>query len=219
MRFSKEFKEAITHLPEKEKNKLLLRLLKKDQDLVDRLTYELLDTDSIEERREDVIEEIEDRTQYMKEHFTSPGMMMMDLRYLSGDITSHVKTTKDKFGEAYLNLIMLIEALQKCNDLIRKKAKPNDKLCIYIIARAFKILVLMDKLHDDLFMEFEGKLGKLGKLIGANDNLMRTAIFHGLDVNWIISEDIPEDIAQQQKDLRKQGYLKHISRHRQIYGY
>jgi hypothetical protein len=37
---------------------------------------------------------------------------------------------------------------------------------------------------------------------------MDTSIFHGFDVNWLMMEEIPEDIEEIKKDLRKRGYLK-----------
>ena len=40
MTFDKDFKEAISHLPSSEKDKLILRLLKKDLVLANRLYFE-----------------------------------------------------------------------------------------------------------------------------------------------------------------------------------
>lgn len=209
MKFSKEFKEALKHLPNKEKDRLVMRLLKKDRILAERLYFELLDNRSVDDRREEMEERVIERSQDMAKHFYSPGYLMMDLRYLSGDITEHVKTTKDKFGEASLNLTMLIEVLKIANPKIEElPAGKSRKLCVYIIARAFKIMVLLHKLHPDLLMEVEDSLTELGMLIGANDKLMRTAIPHGLDVNWLIQAEIPEDIAEMQKELRANGFLK-----------
>jgi hypothetical protein len=36
---------------------------------------------------------------------------------------------------------------------------------------------------------------------------MRTAIFNGFDVNWLISGS-PEDIAEIYRDIRDSGYLR-----------
>jgi len=49
--YTKEFETAISHLPAKEKDKLILRLLKKDLILANRLQFELVDNGNIEERR------------------------------------------------------------------------------------------------------------------------------------------------------------------------
>jgi hypothetical protein len=52
---SKELKDAILAMPAAEKDKLLLRLVAKDDDLCKKLEYKLLDEESsLEERREEI---------------------------------------------------------------------------------------------------------------------------------------------------------------------
>lgn len=209
MQFSKEFKEALSELPSKEKDKLLLRLLKKDLKLADRLFFELVDYRTVDERRTIMEERVLEQTAYFTSRYYSPGYLMMDLRYLSGEITEHVTITKDKFGEVTLNLTMLIAVLDKTNAKIASAGlQKSQKFCIYVIARTFKLLLLIDKMHEDYQLDFKPKIEQLGRLIGQNDLLMRMAIHHGLDVNWLTQFNIPKDIAAIHKDLRSQGYLK-----------
>ena len=128
---------------------------------------------------------------------------------MSGMINDHVSTTKDKFGEAQLNLWMINKVLEINGEKILSTTigKANT-FCVATIARAFKIMLLIKKLHEDYFVEFEDDLKKLGKLIGANPYLMKCAINNGLDVNWLISAEIPADLEQIHKNLRARGYLK-----------
>ncbi|MBP4140628.1 hypothetical protein J3S90_02300 [Flavobacterium sp. P4023] len=49
--FSKEFKKALQELPSAEKDKLIFRLIKIDLDLANRLYFELVDIETIEEKR------------------------------------------------------------------------------------------------------------------------------------------------------------------------
>ena len=51
MKFDPEFKNAILQLPSKEKDKLLLRLLKRDVILANQLHFELISGDSVQDRR------------------------------------------------------------------------------------------------------------------------------------------------------------------------
>lgn len=209
MKFTKEFKEAISHMSSKEKDKLILRLLKKDLALANRLTFELVDTRNVDERRTDVENRIINRIIGFSKHQSSPGYLMMDLRDISGAITEHVKITKDKYGEVSLNLLMLNDTLTIHNKNIvlatRGKAR---KLCTYVIARAFKILILISKLHEDMLLDFNNDLEKLGGLLSENDYLIKTAIQNGFDINWLLHSDIPEDIEEIHKSIRRQGYLK-----------
>jgi hypothetical protein len=209
MVFEKEFKEALLDLPIKEKDKLLLRLLKRDVALANQLYFELVSTQTVEERRAELEEMVTKRVENMSRQSSSIQDLLLKMRYLSGDITEQVKITKDKFGEISLNLLMLNKVLESNNPKIsffsRGKAQ---KFAIYIIARAFKLLVLIRGMHEDYQADFRFDLETLGELIAQNELLMRTAIHHGLEVKWLIEGEIPENIKQKQDALRKQGFLK-----------
>lgn len=194
IKLSDELKKAITNLPEREKDKLLLRLIPSNSKLVDRLIFDLLEGgDSKEIRREELEEQIRESLENGAKTYYSPGYLLLDLRDLSGRITRHVQATKDKYGEVSLNILMLVQALSLCGDKI-KEARPHKArtLCDYIIKRVIKILKLMSKMHPDLHLDFMDDLAQLGQLIGENHQLMKTAIHFGLDVNWLIRGEIPE---------------------------
>lgn len=211
MTFSKEFKEALSNLPSKEKDALILRLLKKDLKLANRLLFELVNTNSVEDERDKIEKRILFLTRKSAEngHY-SIGYLNWDVRELSGLITEHVSRTKDKFGEAYLNLIMLNEVLELNKTFILNSKPPakRRKFCIAVIARVFKILLIIQKLDQDFLMEFEENLKKLGLLIADNKFLIDEAIKNGLDVNWLLNTEIPEDIIQIHKEIRANGFLK-----------
>ena len=206
---SKELKKAIQELPSAEKDKLIFRLLRKDADLEKRLHFELVDIETVEDKREAFEKSMLKKIKQLSERFYSVGYLLQDIRYISGDISHHVKITKDKFGEISLNIKMLIELLRLNNDRIQNE--PYSKsytICIYIIARAFKILLLIDAIDDDYLIEFKEDLSVLGQLIGQSDSLMKTAINNGLDVNWLISGEIPNDIVAIHKEIKQNGFLK-----------
>lgn len=206
---SKELKKAIQELPSAEKDKLIFRLLRKDVDLAERLNFELVDIETAEDKRIAFEIVMLKKIAQFSDRFYSIGYLLQDIRYTSGDINHHVKITKDKFGEISLNMKMLIQVLKINNQRIQKeKYSTTYTLCIYIIARAFKILLLIKAVDDDYFIEFKEDLSLLGQLIGQNHSLMKTAIHHGLDVNWLISEEIPNDINAIHKELKQNGYLK-----------
>jgi len=209
MVFEKEFKEALLDLPIKEKDKLLLRLLKRDVPLANQLYFELVSTQTVEERRSELEEMVVKRAVNISKRSSSIHDLLMGMRSLSGDITEQVKITKDKFGEISLNLLMLNEILQTNKPQISffSRVKAH-KFAIYVIARAFKVLVLIRAMHEDHHADFRSDLNRLGELIGENDLLMKTAIQNGLDVNWLLSGEIPENIKQRQDELKKQGFLK-----------
>jgi hypothetical protein len=209
MYFPPEFKKALSLLPDKEKDKLILRLLKHDLQLANRLLFELVSTDTVEDKREQVRTEIIKRIQWATERYYSAGILLMDVREVSGMINEHVSITKDKQGEIFLNCLMLRRVLEMNNNKVASETWGNAyTFCIYIIARVFKILMLMQKQHEDLHIEFQEDIEEIGKLIGRNPHLMKAAIQNGLDVNWLIGFDIPKDIAAIYKDLRDREFLR-----------
>jgi len=209
MKFSPEFKEAVLHLSEKEKDKLLIRLLKKDKNLVNRLYFELIDDKNVDDHRAVLEKRVFQRSNEISSYAKSLNQLKVLTGYLSGEISEHVRITKDKFGEISLNLLMLTTILKNTRRLFRKSnGFQAKKFCVYVVVRTFRTLVLIQKMHEDLLLEFEEPLAELGHLIAEEPLLMQTTILHGLDVNWLIQLDIPEDIADIQKQVKAQGFLK-----------
>lgn len=211
MVIDKELKEAIRRLTSEEKDKLIFRLLKKDPDLANRLLFELVSSDSREDRRKEVRKSIECYMKMTRSYitYTSPGIVLMDMRSASGYVNEHVRITKDRYGEVELHFFILKEYLKMYNKYF--KNTPADRsftLHIYLVARAFKIMVLLKKMHEDLMCEFTDDLEETGLLFADSPDLMKVAVNNGLDVNWLIGNDIPDNIAEIEKDLRKRGYLK-----------
>jgi hypothetical protein len=209
MFFDPELRKALQLLPEAEKDKLILRLLKHDLHLANQLRFKLVETVSVQDKREQLKKRIIKRIQLATEHYYSAGYLLMDVREISGEINEHVSITKDKLGEISLNCLMLRQLLELNNERIG--AETLDKaytLCIYIVARIFKILMLIQKQHEDLHIEFREEVETIGKLIGKNHLLMKTAIHNGLDINWLIEFEIPKNIADIYKNLREIGLLK-----------
>lgn len=204
-----DFKKALQDLSDKEKDKLILRLLRRDMDLAEKLYFELVDTDSIEDKRRIMESVISKKIIRFSENYHSLDYIAVEMRNISGKISHHIKITKDKFGEISLNLQMLNEVIEQNSfSLTHSKPQKSNKFYNYVIVRAFKILLLIDLLHEDFILDFKEDLKRLGLNISDNHMLMKTAIYNGLDVNWIISAEIPENIIQIHKEIKAAGFLK-----------
>jgi hypothetical protein len=209
MTFEPEFKDALQALPDKEKDKLILRLLKKDIKLAKRLHFELVENASIEVKREQFRQEMFKRIELATKSFYSFGDLLLELRSISGEITEYLFITKDKYGEALLNTLMLRYFLEITTKRIASgSTNKSYKLCIYCIARVFKVLLLIQKQHEDLHLNFRNDIQEIGQLIGNNPVLMQLAIYNRLDVNWLNDINIPENLDEIQKELRQNGFLK-----------
>lgn len=174
---AEDLKEAISSLSDKEKDKLLFRLIPKDPALVDRLTYQLLeDATTPEERRNTLRVEIEQQIEQSARHFYSPGYLLLDLRSISGDINRHVKTTRDKYGEIELNLFMLNHCLDLLHPKLRSFGHQRSRtLDSYIVKRAQKLQKLIEKIHEDYQLDFAAGWEKLIQHVNALPNLKRMA--------------------------------------------
>ncbi len=209
MKIETEFKEAILALPEKEKDKLLIRLIKKDKVLVNQLYFQLLETKSVEAFRSELEERFQRIVAAVKIRFYSSDIYLQEVKEMSGMINELVSTTKDKYSEPYLNLKMLIISLTYLKDELNREM-PNRSYAfnIYVIARSFKIMTQIKTMHEDLQYDFKEDIETLGELITCFPNIMKLSIYNGLDVNWLINFEIPDDIVVIQKDLRARGFLK-----------
>lgn len=156
-KISPELEEAILNLPQKEKNKLLIRLINKDQLLTDQLQYQLLEnTESdLQFRRS----EIKERTATLFHH--SPIYLYKDLLYYVREAVSyinrHTKVTKDKRGELEL-LIHLFTKTESILPELKNKWRDQvfkEKFITYSLARVNKMNTLLDMLHEDFRVEFE----------------------------------------------------------------
>jgi hypothetical protein len=131
------------------------------------------------------------------------------MRNVSGQISHHVKITKDKFGEISLNLQMLNEVIeQNAFSLTHSKPQKSTKFYNYVIGRTYKILLLIQALHEDFLLDFKEDLNRLGVNISKDTMLLKTANSTSLDINWILEAEIPENILQIHKEIKAAGFLK-----------
>jgi hypothetical protein len=82
--FSKELKKAIQELPSAEKDKLIFRLLRRDLDLANRLHFELVDTETVDDKRIAFEKKMLTKITAYSDGFYSVGYLLQDTRFLSG---------------------------------------------------------------------------------------------------------------------------------------
>lgn len=152
MALPEQLKKAVIQMPPKEKDKLLLRLIAKDKALVDRLHFELIENSStIPERREEIATRI---VRVSKFNQNTPAWVLVDLRGMSGDISYHVKVTKDKIGGLELNLLLLNTFLETHRDVLKTYSSRADKCAIYIAKKAQTVLNGLSKLDEDYRFDY-----------------------------------------------------------------
>ncbi|WP_437920511.1 hypothetical protein [Sphingobacterium sp. LRF_L2] len=153
-----DLKDAILHLPQKEKDKLLVRLIGKDKMLMKQLHFQLLeDKSDLEERIEKLKQQLEEL--FSETRITIKNVPMYShykglhalLRQASGIINEHEKVTKDKYSEIEGRLYILQEAFARYPRLFEGSAIHTAlKLRDYVKSRIKTTTNKFDRLHEDL---------------------------------------------------------------------
>lgn len=156
-KISDTLQEAVLGMSVKEKDKLLMRLIRKDDLLIEQLHFQLLEDEfDLEQRRKAIRQAIE---KYAQAGYSwTPGLLMMEMRDFSGRITRHVRVTKDKLGEVVLYLVLIGEYMHENKHMLQAEAYRADKFAKYVVKRAATVFKKAEKLHEDLHIEFEEEL-------------------------------------------------------------
>ena len=199
-------KEAIKNLPEKKKIQLLHRLIRKDPKLVDQIQYEYIENKETQElRREDLEESFTANMDEFLKDRSSITWWLSDIRSMSSQISWHASVTKDVFGEIYLNLIIMNRCLDRLTEVkadyfLSRRMDPRfmydvyseNKMLDYFARRIKKLVKLMAKVHEDLFLELNDHWRKLTLHLENNESFQREAGF--VELNIADLEDFVLDI-------------------------
>lgn len=160
---SPELEEAILNLPQKEKNKLLMRLINKDQLLTEQLHYRLL-----ENTEYDLVFRRAEIKEHIRQIFNSHTIhYFKDLLYHVRDgishINRHAKVTKDKKGELELLICLYQQAVNARHALKNnwRDQAHKEKFIAYSLAKIDKMNTLLNGLHEDFRVEFEEDITSL----------------------------------------------------------
>ncbi len=208
MEYSKEFKTALSAFSNTEKDRLIFRLLKKDQLLSKKLYFELIDPETTDDKREAMEEAIQEKVMLASKYIGNPKYFLTIIRKISGEITEHVKVTTDKFGDVSLNLLLTDAVLQHNEDLSRQRFDNIYKLYLYLINKTVRSLLLIKKLDEDYWMEFDEQLESLKEKIQQNRQLKKLFTNNEIDFQWLKSENIPDHFDLIIKEIKSQGFLR-----------
>lgn len=203
MEYSKEFKEAISNFTSGEKDKLIIRLLKKDRILSHRLYFELIDPETADDKRNQMETLIKEEVSIVAKRFGRTKYFLPGIRKISAKITEHVKITTDKFGEVSLTLLLISETLKNV-----PKTGDHYKLYIYLLNKIFRSLVLTKKLDPDYYLDLRENFEEVEKQIIQNKSLEQLTLHNGLFISWLEPENIPEEIDQILKGIKGEGLLR-----------
>ena len=208
MEYSKEFKQALSEFSSIEKDRLIFRLLKKDKLLSKKLYFELIDPETTDQKRDQMEENVTEKLASAARYIGNPKYYLSTIRTISAEITEHVKVTTDKFGEVYLNLFLVDQILENNDSFAQQRFDNVYKLYIYLIKKIVRALLLIKKIDEDYWMEFDEILEKIDHKVHENRYLEKLFINNGIDFNWLQSENLPENLDLIIKNIKSQGFLR-----------
>ncbi|MBK1898172.1 deoxyuridine 5'-triphosphate nucleotidohydrolase [Chryseobacterium paridis] len=208
MEYSKEFKAALSNFSSIEKDRLIFRLLKKDKLLSKKLYFELIDTETTDQKRTQMEEIIEEKVLFAAKYLSNPKYFLVLIRKISAEITEHIKVTTDKFGEVSLHLFLVNKILDHNDKLGHQRFDNIYKLYLYLINKIIKALLTVKKLDEDYWIEFDESLEELENKILNNRYLQKLCINNSFDLNWLKSDKIPDNLDLIIKEIKAQGFLK-----------
>lgn len=203
MEYSKEFKLAISAFSSQEKDKLIIRLLRKDRILSERLYFELIDEETADDKRNQMEDLIRNEVPAAAKRYGRTKYFLTNIRKISAKITEHVKITTDKFGEVSLNVLLISETLKSL-----PKSGDHYKLYLYFLNKIFRSLVLTKKLDPDYYLDLKENFEALEKEIIQNKQFEQLSLHNGLFLSWLDPENIPDEIDLILKGIKAEGLLR-----------
>jgi hypothetical protein len=207
MTIDNDLKEAICQMPQKEKDKLLLRLIRKDKILTQKLFFELLENKSMEDKREELEEKILlELDQLSKGYFTSHQLLTW-LKSISRQITIHLKVTKDQLGEISLHLLTLNCTLERCHErLYHMDDIKTQKLYDYMAAKTLRMIKLIQQSHEEVRFDYKGAIEQWGRQVSNNPSLKDRLIKKGLKISWLVDFNLPEVVSPKKNIPRQETF-------------
>ncbi|WP_225872807.1 hypothetical protein [Pedobacter frigoris] len=154
----------IRSLPEKEKDKLLLRLIAKDKVLTEHLHFKLLEDEGDLVQRHQKLHSIIDQSIQDLLWVQKPTSkeVMLRMRRLNGMISHHFKVTKDVLTEIELRIHLLnnLPIVFK-EGVFSPMHKFNEKLNVYFVKSAMSVLGKYMKLHEDIQFDLKESLNEV----------------------------------------------------------
>lgn len=156
-----ELKQAILDLTEKEKNQILIRLINKDQVLIEQLHFRLLEDEfdlirRYEDLKNEILDELESKYLLIKSgsSYLQGKFYLSLIRNLSGRINHFAKVTKNTAYELELRVFLLIKSSEIFKKIQNENSVLGYKTRTYQVTKLKAILKLLDKLHEDLKYDF-----------------------------------------------------------------
>lgn len=152
MKLTEDLASAVKSLPNKEKDKLLLRLIRKDKVLIEQLYFQLIEGgETMLERRRLIADTLED---LMDTPSLPLHRLSLNIREANRRIQHHIKITKDAYGEVALYMSLLTLLLAYHGSICRNRTYAHRKILQWLDHRIPWLEKKYNKLEEDYRLDF-----------------------------------------------------------------
>ena len=152
---SADFKKAVKALPEKDKEALLLRIVRKDAELYETLAFELLPNVTLEDVFEEHSERIHDIMHSTSGRFLTKSLTK-NLRKAIKEIARFKRITKDVKAETDLHLYLLKLIFDNFTGSFESPYKSFYVATARFTAKTAQLI--LKKLHEDYHVEYQSEI-------------------------------------------------------------
>ncbi|MCD6355483.1 MAG: hypothetical protein J7L95_08035 [Prolixibacteraceae bacterium] len=171
-RLSKEFKQAITEIPEKELHKLIAKAASKNQEIYDWINIEYVNG---AEAEDELLEEARDMAFMEINYLSERGIVQKNLAKAIGKAVKHInhyaKVTKNSAGEAELLLGVLQLVFQNYEDELGTCWTAFDSKLAITTNRLYNLVT--KKLHEDYLVEYREPINRFLGILHAKSGITR----------------------------------------------
>ncbi|MGY4386681.1 hypothetical protein ACVWYN_003737 [Pedobacter sp. UYP24] len=159
----KDLKAEIKSLPDKEKDKLLLRLIAKDKVLTEHLHFMLLENEEdLLDRFSKVKNVIDAGIVELQANKSNAKDTLLKMRKLTAVINHHFKVTKDLMTEMELRVHLLKNVpITFKEGIFSPMYKFNEKLYLYFVRSVMSLLTKFYKLHEDVQFDMKDAINSI----------------------------------------------------------
>lgn len=192
---SKEFKVAIQQLDLTQKDKLILRLLRRDPILTQQLYFEWVDTETKDQKLEKALETLKSAIAFRSFTNTQCKLITRTFREFSKEINLHAKIYKNKWAEVRLNTCLIHDMLTHHRYALQQMDHwEHFNLFLYIIQKCYRLLMQIDGIDSDYYLEIRNEMEHIGHLFKSIPGLHEMCIHTQFDPEWCIEGEWPNPL-------------------------
>jgi len=152
---SEDFKEGISNLSAKEKDRIIFAMARKDEEAYLKLSYDYLGYPGKAELDQQIRERIEELFDRINPDKPENRQVVVKLNLISKEMEIFQRITKDLEMYINLHLHLVKELLNRFPHLL---GSPKTSLDSRVVQMVYKLYQLIGKLHPDYWMEYKSDM-------------------------------------------------------------